>query len=466
MKRFIISLFFIPLFFAQNAGTLKTISIDTPSLKNNILDYKPTQKIIVYLPPSYNSSSTNYPVIYFLTGYGDVASNFTIGYYQGFKVHTVMDKLISEKKIKETIFVVVDAPSFLLGTFYANSSVSGNWLDYFTNDVVNYVDNNFRTIKNRESRAVTGHSMGGFGAIHAAMNSSDKFSILYSLSPGVFDKNGLQDQGMFSNSGNITTFINKSNEWAKMTKEEAFKAYRSYVQGLHWLTVFTYAYGSTFSPDLNGNPPYIKYPYTLENGTLKLDPEVLKNFENGYGGWEEKVTKFKNNFLSLTDITLDYGIRENFPWIARGCVYLSELFKKQGINHLVAAFDGGHEDQLAIRLERFMIPRVTEKLKYEDALSAIDDETGPELKEFEITQCYPNPFNPSVNIQYQVNKPDNFDISIYNILGQKIVTLEQGYKSTGSYSLNFNATNISSGILFCRMSNSSSSQTQKLLLLK
>ena len=52
-------------------GKVERLYINTPSLSNNTLDYKETQEIAVYLPPSYSDSLLQYPVVYFLTGFGD-----------------------------------------------------------------------------------------------------------------------------------------------------------------------------------------------------------------------------------------------------------------------------------------------------------------------------------------------------------------------------------------------------------
>ncbi len=85
---------------------------------------------------------------------------------------------------------------------------------------------------------------------------------------------------------------------------------------------------------------------------------------------------------------------------------------------------------------------------------------------FVLYQPYPNPFNPSTTISYQVPITGNVSISIYNLLGQKITTIADHQATPGSYSTIWNAGDLPSGIYFCKMEAGNFTQTKKLLLLK
>ena len=67
---------------------------------------------------------------------------------------------------------------------------------------------------------------------------------------------------------------------------------------------------------------------------------------------------------------------------------------------------------------------------------------------FSVKQNYPNPFNPSTTIEFTINENSNVNLSIYNLLGQKITTLINQPMSAGAHSVQFNASNLSSGIYF------------------
>jgi len=86
--------------------------------------------------------------------------------------------------------------------------------------------------------------------------------------------------------------------------------------------------------------------------------------------------------------------------------------------------------------------------------------------EYSLRQNYPNPFNPGTIITYSLPSASNIKIIVYNTLGQTIKTLESGYKPAGIYSINFNASNLPSGIYFYKLEAGSVSQIKKMILLK
>ena len=98
-----------------------------------------------------------------------------------------------------------------------------------------------------------------------------------------------------------------------------------------------------------------------------------------------------------------------------------------------------------------------------DALSIGDD---IENYEFEILNTYPNPFNPSVSIDYSMNISNFVEITIVNLEGKIVQNLESSFKSQGLHSIIWNASNVSSGVYFVNISISGQTQTQKLMLLK
>ncbi len=89
---------------------------------------------------------------------------------------------------------------------------------------------------------------------------------------------------------------------------------------------------------------------------------------------------------------------------------------------------------------------------------------GP--KKFMLEQNYPNPFNPSTVISYNLPKASNVTLEIFNILGQKVATLVQGFKHAGAYKAEWNAGNLASGFYFYRLKAGVFVKTKKMILLK
>jgi len=85
---------------------------------------------------------------------------------------------------------------------------------------------------------------------------------------------------------------------------------------------------------------------------------------------------------------------------------------------------------------------------------------------YSLFQNYPNPFNPSSIIRYDLPKEGMVSIKIYDMLGREVKTLVNEYKSVGSYNIEFNANNLTSGIYFYHLQTSDFSQTKKLILMK
>ena len=90
---------------------------------------------------------------------------------------------------------------------------------------------------------------------------------------------------------------------------------------------------------------------------------------------------------------------------------------------------------------------------------------------FNIESCYPNPFNPIVSINYNLDVKSDINVKVYNILGQEIKTLYTGSKNPGNYTLNWDGTNnegnlMPSGSYFIELSNYKSKDIKAVTLLK
>jgi len=356
----------------QPAERLIQTTIPAPSLANNLFDTPTEQPIVVYLPPSYHASEIRYPVVYFLPGFTTDVTEMIDGTFQGLNIQTSMDSLVKTGSIDEMIFVVANGRNFLGGSFYVNSPVTGNWEDFIIKDVVGFVDKNYRTLSTVASRGICGSSMGGFGAINLAMLHPDIFSAAYSLSPGIFDEDGLTNQGMFVPEENITRYLSKQEEFDAMPEEEAKAAFKAFVAELYaartlyqYFWAFSYAYGAAFSPNPSKGVPYIDYPYIRNNSGLRLDRNLLKNYINGFGGQREKVRAHKDNFLKLKALTIDSGKNDFYKWIVQGSRYYSRLLNEAGIPYEFVSHDGGHEDRLRERVENHLLPFFSEHLDSE-----------------------------------------------------------------------------------------------------
>ena len=97
---------------------------------------------------------------------------------------------------------------------------------------------------------------------------------------------------------------------------------------------------------------------------------------------------------------------------------------------------------------------------------SVDDNGSRIPKEFAIMQNYPNPFNASTVIKYSVTNPGEIELSVYNVLGQKVETLVKGHHDAGEYSITWKAGDLPSGVYFGRLEAHDRSENVKMMLLK
>lgn len=85
---------------------------------------------------------------------------------------------------------------------------------------------------------------------------------------------------------------------------------------------------------------------------------------------------------------------------------------------------------------------------------------------FNLLQNYPNPFNPSTKIEFQIPNGSLTKVTVYNLAGQEVATLLNEYRPAGTYSIEFNAENLPSGIYFYRLTAGDYSAMKKMILMK
>lgn len=93
------------------------------------------------------------------------------------------------------------------------------------------------------------------------------------------------------------------------------------------------------------------------------------------------------------------------------------------------------------------------------------------IMRFELEQNYPNPFNPTTTIEYNLNTSDNVKLEIFDIKGERIKTLVNGFQTPGNYSVQWDGTNnsgskLSSGVYFYTIQTGRNVSTKKMILLK
>ncbi len=155
------------------------IKVHGTYLEGNLEGDAVDRDVIVFLPPSYaKEKHRRYPVVYALHGYSIGAEQWT----HEIQVPQTIEGAFAEGA-KDMIVVLPDAKTIHNGSMYSSSQTTGDFENFIAHDVVAYIDAHYRTLPNRLSRGLVGHSMGGYGATRIGMKHSDVFGSLYIMSP-------------------------------------------------------------------------------------------------------------------------------------------------------------------------------------------------------------------------------------------------------------------------------------------
>lgn len=160
-------LFYLSLFSLLNSAEVDTVHIFSQSMNKHI-------SAIIVVPDMYKSTDSKLPVVYLLHGYS--------GNYKNWSAHTDLENYADSYN-----FIIV-CPDGGYNSWYLDSPMDpgSQYRTHVGHEVVQYIDENYRTIAQRNSRAITGLSMGGHGALYLSLEIPQVFGVAGSMS-GVVD---------------------------------------------------------------------------------------------------------------------------------------------------------------------------------------------------------------------------------------------------------------------------------------
>jgi len=307
---------------AQNSkGTIIYETFLAHSIIGNPAGENAMRRLTIYLPPGYSQSKQHYPVIYYLHGmYGEDSSTMA-----DLGINYLLDTAIAIMHIRPVIFVLPNSFTKYKGSFYTNSVLTGNWADFIAKDVVGYVDKHFRTIPNKNSRGITGASMGGNGALKMGMLFPDVFSCVYANTPATLN----WSEGI---NPNIEAF--KIISAAKNDSDIADNVSAMVMVDL----------GRTYSPDLNKPPFYADMPAYYNDDNLVIDTSVVNKWTENFA--TNMIQSHLSALKSLKAIKLDWGRNDAGRHVPITCLQFSKRLEWFGINHFAEEYLGGHAEHL------------------------------------------------------------------------------------------------------------------------
>lgn len=337
---------------AQTPATGRVVAdtVPAPSLAGNLLGDPVRQPAFVYLPPGYDAEpDRRYATIYLLHGVLDSPAVWVKPVYQGMTIQAAMDSLIAAGEIRPMIVVMPNGRNAYGGSFYMNSPVGGNWGDFISRDLVAYVDSTYRTLARPESRAIAGHSMGGFGALRLAMLHPDVFSVAWGMSPCCLCCVGTETPADHPVWREMGGFDSAEEMWEHL--DETDDPWPLLVAGS----------GAAFAPDPDRPPLYFDPLYRVEGdsvvptGALAREAAALPLAE---------VAAHVDDLKRLRGFAFDDGYADQFPHIPRAVHAFSDSLFALGVPHVFEMYAGDHRDRIGERLPGRILPWLDARLAH------------------------------------------------------------------------------------------------------
>jgi enterochelin esterase-like enzyme len=317
-------------------GTVERIKVHGKALEGNLEGDSADRDVSIYLPPSYGKErNRRYPVVYLLHGYTDSDERWFVAKQHFINVPAVADKALSGGQAREMIVVMPNAYTAFQGSMYSNSVTTGDWETFVAQELVAYIDSHYRTIPDRASRGLAGHSMGGYGTIRIGMKRPEVFSSIYLLSPCCMAATTPNPQ--------------------RMAKAETIRSAAELAQADFGTKAAT-ASAAAWSPNPKNPPLFFDLP--VKNG--EVQPGIAAKW--AANAPLAMIDQYVLNLRKLQAIAVDVGAQDE-P-IASTVRTLDQILSSYNIPHKFEIYEGNHINRIAERVETKTLPFFSQNLSF------------------------------------------------------------------------------------------------------
>ena len=323
--------------------TVEQIKVHGKSLEGNLEGEAVDRDVIVFLPPSYlKDKHRRYPVVYALHGYSIGAEQWT---------HEIHVPQTIEGAFalgaKEMIVVLPDSKTIYNGSMYSSSETTGDFENFIAHDLVSYIDDHYRTIADRQSRGLVGHSMGGYGASRIGMKHPDVFGALYIMSPCCMSPM----TGGGPPGANPDTM--KERAIANENKVAAAKSPAELAAESPGFASAQYATAAAWAPDPKNPPLYFDLP--TKDGVPQ--PEIMAKFTANSP--LVFVDQYIGNLKQYRAISMDVGDQDGLRF---DTIKLHNILDNYGIANGFEIYHGTHTSAVADRFQNHVLPFFSKNL--------------------------------------------------------------------------------------------------------
>lgn len=301
------------------------IKVHGAALEGNLEGNSADRDVIVFLPPSYATArNRRYPVLYALHGYSIGAEQWTGEIH----VPQTIEGAFA-RGAQEMIVVLPDSKTVHNGSMYSSSVTTGDFERFVSHDLVAFIDAHYRTIPDRKSRGLVGHSMGGYGASRIGMKHPEVFGSLYIMSPCCLAPRG---------AGPTNAANDKALEEVKSPADSAKLPFGLRAQ---------LASAAAWSPNPKKPPLYLDLP--SENGAVRQDV-IAKWAANAPLAF---VDQYIGNLKQYKAIAMDVGDQDG---LRAGAAQLHDAMDKYGVANTFEVYPGTHTSAVAVRFQNYVMP--------------------------------------------------------------------------------------------------------------
>jgi enterochelin esterase-like enzyme len=312
--------------------TVEHIKIYGKALEGNLEGDAVDRDAFVFLPPSYSEEKDRrYPVVYALHGYSIGAEQWT----HEIHVPQTIEGAFAQGA-REMIVVLPDSKTVFGGSMYSSSVTTGDFERYVSHDVVSYIDAHYRTLPNRRSRGLVGHSMGGYGVVRIGMKHPDVFGSLYIMSPCCLSPMGARP-------------ANPAMEKTMASEEKQLESVKTPADaaGLPFFARAQLASAAAWSPDPKNPPLYLDLP--RKDGVPQ--PDILAK-------WTANaplafVDQYIDNLREYQAIAIDVGDQDGLRF---DTIKLHDVLDTYGIASGFEIYHGTHTSHVAYRFQDHVMP--------------------------------------------------------------------------------------------------------------
>ena len=315
------------------------IKIHGAALEGNLEGDAVDRDAIVFLPPSYSTDqSRHYPVVYALHGFFIGAAQWTGEIH----VPQTIEGAFAQGA-QEMIVVLPDSKTVYNGSMYSSSVTTGDFENYVARDVVAYIDAHYRTIPQRESRGLVGHSMGGYGASRIGMKHADVFGALYIMSPCC----------MSPMTGGGPADHMKEMAIENEKKIAALKSPADAAAALPGFGIAQLATAAAWAPDPKNPPLYLDLPTKDGVPVPEIQAKFAANSPLAF------VDQYIGNLKRYRAISMDVGDQDGLRFDA---AKLHAIFDSYGIANGFEIYSGTHTSAVADRFQNHVLPFFSKNL--------------------------------------------------------------------------------------------------------